>query len=63
MLTESEHTRIAHAITEAKSKSAGEIFCVLTHEVSRYREVPLAWAAVAAFVVPLLLTFVGLSRL
>ena len=39
--------RIADAITEAENKTSGEIFCVLAHEVSRYREVPLAWAAIA----------------
>ncbi|HEX4371571.1 MAG TPA: hypothetical protein VH019_09505 [Rhizomicrobium sp.] len=63
MLSKSDHDHITQAIAEAKSKSAGEIFCVLTHEVSRYREVPLAWAAVAAFVLPPLLTFAGLNWL
>ena len=63
MLTKSDHARVAEAIAEAKSKSAGEIFCVLTHEVSRYREVPLAWAAIAAFVLPPLFTFAGLNWL
>ena len=57
MLSKTDHARITEAIAEAKSKSAGEIFCVLTHEVSRYREVPLAWAAIAAFVLPPLFTF------
>jgi putative membrane protein len=63
MLSKSDHARVAEAIAEAKSKSAGEIFCVLTHEVSRYREVPLAWAAIAAFVLPPLFTFAGLNWL
>jgi putative membrane protein len=63
MLSKSDHEQITQAIAEAKSKSAGEIFCVLTHEVSRYREVPLAWAAIAAFVLPPLLTFAGLNWL
>jgi putative membrane protein len=63
MLTQADHTRIAQAIADAKSKSAGEIFCVLTHEVSRYREVPLAWAAIAAFVLPPLLAWAGFHRL
>jgi len=63
MLNHTDHTRIAQAIADAKSKSAGEIFCVLTHEVSRYREVPLAWAAIAAFVVPPLLARAGFQRL
>jgi putative membrane protein len=63
MLTKDDHARIAKAIADAESKSAGEIFCVLTHEVSRYREVPLAWAAIAAFVLPPLFTAAGLNWL
>jgi putative membrane protein len=63
MLTRADHERIAAAITEAESKTSGEIFCVLAREVSRYREVPLAWAAIAAFLVPPLLVMAGLHRL
>jgi putative membrane protein len=63
MLTASDHKRIAEAITEAESKSSGEIFCVLAHEVSRYREVPLLWASVAALAGPPLLVLLGLRRL
>ena len=57
MLNQQDHARIAAAITEAESKSSGEIFCVLTHEVSRYREVPLAWAAVPADLTPTAIHF------
>ncbi len=63
MLTQNDHKRIADAITEAESKSSGEIFCVLAHEVSRYREVPLLWASVAALAGPPLLVLLGLRRL
>lgn len=63
MLTKADHERIAQAITEAESKTSGEIFCVLAHEVSRYREVPLAWAAIAAFLVPPVMVLAGLHRL
>ena len=63
MLSKTDHARVAEAIADAKTKSAGEIFCVLTHEVSRYREVPLAWAAIAAFALPPLFTFAGLNWL
>ena len=63
MLKEIDKTRISAAITEAENKTSGEIFCVLAKEVSRYREVPLMWAAVAAFVVPPLLVMAGLHRL
>lgn len=63
MLTKSDHERITAAITEVESKTSGEIFCVLAHEVSRYREVPLAWAAIAALAVPPALVLSGLHRL
>ena len=63
MLSKADHARITAAIADAESKSAGEIFCVLTHEVSRYREVPLAWAAIAAFALPPLFTMLGLNWL
>ena len=63
MLTINDHKRIADAITEAESKTSGEIFCVLAHEVSRYREVPLLWASVAALAGPPLLVLLGLRRL
>ena len=52
MLSEGDHKRIARAIAQAESKTTGEIFCVLAHEVSRYREVPLVWAALAALLLP-----------
>jgi putative membrane protein len=63
MLSESDKTRISAAITEAESKTSGEIFCVLAHEVSHYREVPLLWGAVAGFLGPPLLVLLGLHRL
>jgi putative membrane protein len=63
MLTKDDHTRITAAITEAETRTEGEIFCVLTQEVSRYREVPLAWAAIAALLAPPLLVLAGLHRL
>ena len=63
MLSQSDHARIADAITKAESKTSGEIFCVLTHEVSRYREVPLAWAALAALLAPPVMVLMGLHRL
>ena len=63
MLTEQDKARISAAITEVEQKTAGEIFCVLAKDVSRYREVPLLWAAVAAFIAPPLLVILGLHRL
>lgn len=63
MLDKADQDRIAAAVTEAENRTAGEIFCVLAREVSHYREVPLAWAAGAALVVPPLLVLPGLHRL
>lgn len=63
MLTTSDQARIAAAIAEAESKTSGEIFCVLARQVSRYREVPLLWAALAAFIAPPILVLAFLQRL
>ncbi|HKQ46033.1 MAG TPA: hypothetical protein VJS47_11625 [Rhizomicrobium sp.] len=63
MLKEADKARIGAAIADAESKTSGEIFCVLADEVSRYREVPLLWAAVAAFAVPPAMVLAGLHRL
>jgi putative membrane protein len=52
MLSHADHDRIAAAVAEAESKTSGEILCVLQRKVSDYREIPLAWAAAAALVVP-----------
>jgi putative membrane protein len=63
MLSDKDRTRISDAISQVEETTSGEIFCVLARDVSRYREVPLLWAAVAAFVVPPLLVVSGLHRL
>ncbi len=63
MLKPEDHARITAAITEAERRTRGEIFCVLAQEVSRYREVPLAWGALAALLVPPMLVAMGLHQL
>src|SRR5690348_14275334 len=63
MLNDKDRARISATITEVENKTSGEIFCVLTKSVSRYREVPLLWAAAAAFVIPPLLVVAGRHRL
>jgi putative membrane protein len=52
MLSEADHKKITDAIARAEQTTSGKIHCVLTQEVSRYREVPLAWAAGAALLLP-----------
>jgi putative membrane protein len=63
MLSEEDHQRIRAAITRAEERTSGEVFCVLAQDVSRYREIPLAFAAIAALVVPPILVLSGLHRL
>lgn len=52
-LSKSEHERINTAIARAEAFTSGEILCVVKHEADGYREVPLAWAAASALVLPL----------
>ena len=56
-----DHARIAAAIAAAETTTSGEIFCVVADQVSAYRDVTLAWAAAAAFVLPLALIPFGLE--
>jgi len=57
MISKADRERIAEVVAAAEARTSGEILCVLSHKVSDYREVPLAWAAIAALAAPL----VGLS--
>lgn len=61
MLSKADHERIAEAVAKAEKATSGEILCVLQHKVSEYREIPLAWAAFAALVIPALLAAFGVA--
>ena len=61
MLSTADHDRIHAAIAEAEAYTSGEIFCVVTHEAGRYREVGFAWAAAAALLAPPLALSLGLK--
>lgn len=62
-LSSEDHARIELAIAAAERTTRGEIVCVVTDEVGPYAEVPLAWAAAGALVLPLLaLVAAGLAR-
>ena len=60
MITQADKDRVAEAIRMAETKTSGEIFCVIAHQASDYRVVPLAWAALAALVVPAPLIYLTL---
>jgi putative membrane protein len=59
MLDKADHQRVHDAILEAEQATSGEIFCVVAHESSPYRETPFAWAAAAALTIPPLALILG----
>ncbi len=60
-MTPQDHHDIAEAVTEAETRTSAELVCVITQESADYREVPLAWAAVAALMAPAAAFSLGLS--
>ena len=60
MLSDADLTRIADAVKAAEAETSGEVYCLLSHEVSEYREVPLAWASVAALGLPPIFVAAGI---
>ena len=58
-LTADDRRAIAAAVGEAETHTSGEIVCVLAPEADDYAEIPLAWAAAAALVLPFLLVLAG----
>ena len=50
-----EELRIRAAITEAETKTSGEIFCVVARSSGSYTAFPAIWAAIVALSLPLLL--------
>jgi putative membrane protein len=61
MLSEEGRDLIAAATARAEAATTGEIACIVTEEVSAYREVPLAVGVVLALAVPPLAVALGLS--
>lgn len=59
LITPDDHARITAAIRTAEARTSGEVFCVLAHRVSSYRDVSLGWAAAAALLAPMLLIPLG----
>lgn len=63
MLTPEDHVRITAAVAKAEEGTSGDIFCVLAGEVSTYREVPIAWGAAVALLVPPIVLAIGFRPL
>lgn len=59
MLSRADIQRVHSAIAEAEAATTGEIFCVVAHESSKYREARLAWAGGAALLAPPLALLFG----
>lgn len=55
VLSAEDSARVSNAIMVAEHSTSGEIFCVLAHQVSSYRDVSLGWAAAAALLLPMVL--------
>ena len=56
-LSAGDRARVRQAIAQAELKTAGEIFTVVAAECEDYRFIPILWAALAAFIVPLPLIY------
>jgi putative membrane protein len=52
MFSAEDKARVAAAIAEAESQSAGEIYVVVAHGGEEFRYLPVIWAALAALLVP-----------
>ena len=60
MLSDDDRARIERAIKTAEAGTTGEIYCVVGQESSDYREVPVAWGAIAALLGPALRLAAGI---
>jgi putative membrane protein len=60
MLSEADQTRVAEAVRAAEARTTGEVLCVLTNQVSHYRETPLAAGIVFALAMPPAALAIGL---
>ena len=60
MLSDTDRARIEAAVKTAELGTTGEIYCVVAGESSDYREVPIAWGAIAALAAPAVLLAFGI---
>lgn len=63
MLNPADHKRVNDAIAAAEKRTTGEIQCVLRRRSENGAEVPLAWAAGTALILPLALVPLGFLHL
>jgi putative membrane protein len=66
MITAEDQIRLAEAIRDAESRTAGEIVVVVAQEASHYRSIPILWALLIALAVPwplIALTALGPTRI
>ena len=63
LLSFDDYERINQATVDAEATTRGEIACVVAEEAAPYMEVPLAWAAAAALVLPLIPLALGATAL
>ena len=59
LLSPQDHKRIELATAAAEATTRGQIVCVVAREAAPYMEVPLAWAATGALLVPAALIWLG----
>ena len=57
MISPADNARIVEAIRVAEERTSGEIYCVIARACGAHPLVPIAWAALAAFAVPLPLLY------
>jgi len=57
VISAQDRARVRQAIAAAEAKTSGEIFAVVTEECEDYRFIPILWAVLAAFIVPLPLIY------
>jgi len=57
IISDVDKQHIVAAIHAAEEKTAGQILCVIAGTCGGYRLVPIAWAAIVSFAVPLALIF------
>jgi putative membrane protein len=66
MIAQEDQIRLAEAIRDAESRTAGEIVVVVAQEASPYRSIPILWALLIALAVPwplIALTALGPTRI